>query len=312
MERALRNRLTFGSLMLLGLFALLWLDAAAERWTRPWMHARFGLGYGIGGIGLMPIFMLMLPAATQELAGLFTAERVRPYRFIASVGSGALAFHAFFTQWPAFQTIAASCLAFIIVFVMLLAALRRAWEKQTEQAIVRMAGTVLATLYLGGLAWFLMAIRVKHTDPYNVRLGFNGSTTVILMLLLAVKSTDIGAYFGGRALGRHKLISWLSPGKTWEGLICGLITAALVAMAFTIRGTVHQPLWKAGLFGACIGAIGQIGDLLESLMKRDAQVKDSGALIPGFGGILDVVDSPLFAAPFAYLWFSLFFRASRG
>jgi phosphatidate cytidylyltransferase len=164
-----------------------------------------------------------------------------------------------------------------------------------------MAGTVLATLYLGGLAWFIMAIRVKHA------VGFNGSTKIILMLLLAVKSTDIGAYFGGRAIGRHKLIPWLSPGKTWEGLICGLITAALVAMAFA--QAIHQPPWKAALFGACIGAIGQLGDLLESLMKRDADVKDSGKLIPGFGGVLDVIDSPLFAAPFAYLWFSIVFKS---
>ena len=301
MERTLRNRLLFGSLMLLVLFALLWLDDAAEHWTREWMRRHYHLPYGIGGLGIMAVLLLLLPAAVTELAALFTAERIRPYTSLAALGCGALALHAFLTQWPAFQHVAASCLAFIIVFVMLMAALLRAIEQQTEDAIVRMAGTVLATLYLGGLAWFIMAIRVKHA------VGFNGSTKIILMLLLAVKSTDIGAYFGGRALGRHKLIPWLSPGKTWEGLICGLITAALVAMAFA--QAIHQPLWKAALFGACIGAIGQAGDLLESLMKRDAEVKDSGRLIPGFGGVLDVIDSPLFAAPFAYLWFSLVFRS---
>lgn len=301
MERALRNRLLFGSLMLLGLFGLLWLDDAAEHWTRPWMLKRFNVHHGVGGLGIMAILLLLLPSAVTELSALFTAERIRPYISIASLGCGALALHAFFTQWPVFQPIAASCLAFIIVFVMLMAALRRALEKQTEEAIVRMAGTVLATLYLGGLAWFILAIRVKHS------VGFNGSTKIILMLLLAVKSTDIGAYFGGRALGRHKLIPWLSPGKTWEGLVCGLITAALVATIFT--QAIHQPVWKVALFGACIGAIGQVGDLLESLMKRDADVKDSGRLIPGFGGVLDVIDSPLFAAPFAYLWFSLVFRS---
>jgi len=301
MERTLRNRLFFGSIMLLVLFALLWLDAGVERWTRPWMLDKFHVDHGIGGIGLMVILFLLLPPAVTELGALFTAEHVRPYRSIASIGSGALVFHAFLTQWPPFQPIAASTLAFIIVFVMLLAALFQAWKKQSEDAIVRMAGTVLAMLYLGGLAWFIIAIRVKHA------VGFNGSTTVVLMILLAVKSTDIGAYFGGRALGRHKLIPWLSPGKTWEGLFFGLLTAALVATAFT--RSIHQPVWKAALFGACIGGVGQLGDLLESLMKRDAQVKDSGHLIPGFGGVLDVIDSPLFASPFAYLWFSLLFRS---
>ena len=68
----------------------------------------------------------------------------------------------------------------------------------------------------------------------------------------------------------------------------------------------HLPWWKGAIFGAVIGGIGQAGDLLESLMKRDAEVKDSGKLVPGFGGILDIIDSPLLAAPFAYLLFSLF------
>ncbi|HEY2584757.1 MAG TPA: phosphatidate cytidylyltransferase [Tepidisphaeraceae bacterium] len=301
MERALRNRLLFGTLMLIALFGLLWFDARAERWTQRWMFARYHVNHGVGGIGLMIILLLLLPSAVTELATLFTAAHIRPYIAIASIGCGALALHAFLTQWPAFQPIAASTLAFIVVFVMLLAALRRALDMCPEEALVRMAGTVLATLYLGGLAWFIMAIRVKHS------LGFHGSTTVILMLLLAVKSTDIGAYFGGRAIGRHKLIPWLSPGKTWEGLMCGLITAALVAVCFS--RSINEPVWKTALFGACIGGIGQAGDLLESLMKRDAAVKDSGSLIPGFGGVLDVIDSPLFASPFAYLWFSLVFRS---
>jgi phosphatidate cytidylyltransferase len=167
-----------------------------------------------------------------------------------------------------------------------------------------MAGTLLATLYLGGLAWFLVALRVKNLADRSGRAHFVGSTSVVLMILLVVKFTDIGAYFGGRSLGRHKLILWLSPGKTWEGLVCGIITAGLVGMAFAPR-VAHLSLPKAFIFGVIIGGVGQLGDLMESMMKRDADVKDSGRLIPGFGGILDVIDSPLFAAPFAYLLFSL-------
>ncbi len=170
-----------------------------------------------------------------------------------------------------------------------------------------MAGTVLSTMYLGGLGWFLLALRVKHGDPRHHL--FNGSTGIVLMILLVVKATDIGAYFGGRATGKHKLIPWLSPGKTWEGLGWGLLTAAVVGSLCTgfIRSTDYTfPWWKGAIFGAVIGGIGQLGDLLESLMKRDAEVKDSGRLVPGFGGILDIIDSPLLAAPFAYLMFSLF------
>ena len=304
MERSLRNRLTFGPIMLAGLFLLLWLDHAAQRWTAPWMHRTYGVEEGIGGIGLMILLAMIMPIATQEIAILFTAEQIRPYRLISATGSSALVLHAFLTQFPPFQRIAASTLAFIIVFIMLAAALRRAFKKQTQEAILKMAGTVLATMYLGGLGWFLMALRVKHS-PDGHPSGFHGTTWTILSILLMVKFTDIGAYFGGRAFGKHKLIVWLSPGKTWEGLFFGLLTAGLVGAACA-PGLPNVPWWKGFIFGVIIGGIGQLGDLLESLMKRDAEVKDSGQLVPGFGGILDIIDSPLVAAPFAYLLFSLF------
>ena len=125
------------------------------------------------------------------------------------------------------------------------------------------------------------------------------------MILLCVKMTDIGAFFTGRAIGKHKLIPWLSPGKTWEGLAGGLVLSGIVGACFA-PSIVDLEWYKGALFGILIGGIGQLGDLLESMMKRDADVKDSGDLIPGFGGMLDVIDSPLLAAPFAYLLFSLF------
>jgi phosphatidate cytidylyltransferase len=301
MEPALRNRLTYGPMMLIGLIALLALDHFVQIKT---VHLHEYRGRGVAGVGLLALLLIILPIATVELATLFTAERVRPFRLISFAGSGALVVHAFATQFNRFKDIAASTLAFIIVFVMLGAALARAAQRVTHDAIVQMAGTVLATLYLGGLAWFLMALRVKGAR--NVA----GSTMLILLILLCVKFTDIGAYFGGRALGRRKLIPWLSPGKTWEGLLFGLLTAAAVGAALSPfispRTGYSLPWWKGAIFGALIGGVGQLGDLLESLMKRDAQVKDSGALVPGFGGILDIIDSPLVAAPFAYLLFSLF------
>jgi phosphatidate cytidylyltransferase len=304
MEQSLKNRLTYGPMMLAALFLLLWLDSYAQHWTK--LHHPEWRANGVGGVGLMIILCFIIPIATVELTTLFAAEQVRPYRSVSIIGAGLLVVHAFITQFERFRPIAASTLAFIVVFVPLFAALRRAIKRETSEAIVRMAGTVLATLYLGGLAWFLVAIRVKSGSR------FTGSTASLLMLLLVVKSTDIGAYFGGRALGRHKLIPWLSPGKTWEGLACGMLTSGLVGMAFAplvyraFGGDQHTYWGKAFLFGIIVGGIGQAGDLLESLMKRDAGVKDSGQLVPGFGGVLDIIDSPLFAAPFAYLCFSFF------
>src|SRR6185312_15681753 len=89
------------------------------------------INYGVAGVGVLLLLLLILPFATEEVARLFTAENVRPYRFISAAGSGSLALHAFMTQFPTFQSVAASSLAFIIVFVMLFSALRRAWMRQT-------------------------------------------------------------------------------------------------------------------------------------------------------------------------------------
>jgi CDP-diglyceride synthetase len=191
MEQSLKNRLTYGPMMLGGLFLLLWLDHAAQNWT----HIR--------GIGLTILLLIVLPIATIELATLFTAERIRPYRGLSVCAAAMLVLHAFCTQFDWFKPIAASTLVFTIVFVMLLAALMRALDQQTDGAIHRMAGTVLSTMYLGGLGWFLIALRVKHGHHLN------GSTGILLFILLVVKCTDIGAYFGGRATGKHKLIPWL-------------------------------------------------------------------------------------------------------
>ncbi len=291
----------YGPIMLAALAGLLYVDHAAQVWTISEAMPR-----GIGGIGLLVICMILLPPATIELASLFTAVKVRPYRLISGIGSNILALHAFSTQFPAFKPYSTSVLAFIIVSVMLFAALRRAWSRQTAEAIHNMAGTVLATLYLGGLVWFLIALRVKNLSlPLDETSRFVGHTMVVLTVLLTVKATDIGAFFGGRAMGRHKLIPWLSPGKTWEGLFWGVVTAGVVGAI--CASAMEYFSWQKGLiFGMVIGAIGQAGDLLESMMKRDAEVKDSGRSIPGFGGVLDVIDSPLLAAPFAYILFSLF------
>src|SRR4051812_2356076 len=103
MERSLRNRLTYGPMMLAALGLLLWLDDEIQRRPRAWYEDRYsaeGIRGGVGGVGLLILLAIILPIAVRELATLFTAERVRPYRFIASVGSGALIVHAFLTQFP--------------------------------------------------------------------------------------------------------------------------------------------------------------------------------------------------------------------
>lgn len=172
---------------------------------------------------------------------------------------------------------------------------------RTERAIVRLAGTMLGILYLGALAAFVLLLRRDH------------GVLVLTLFLAVVKATDIGAYFTGTTLGRHKLIPWLSPGKSWEGLAGGILAAIFIAIllnwifAWSARTiyAVHMSLWQAAAFGLLMAVFGQFGDLCESLLKRDAGRKDSGGLVPSFGGVLDIVDSPLVAAPAAYVYLLL-------
>ncbi len=125
--------------------------------------------------------------------------------------------------------------------------------------------------------------------------GFARGPEVVFLLLLLVFGADIGAFFAGRGLGRRKLAPRVSPAKTWEGAVGGLLTVALVAWA----GAAHfgLPILAGVAFGCAVGIFSVIGDLTESMFKRAAGLKDSGALLPGHGGILDRIDSVTAAAP---------------
>jgi phosphatidate cytidylyltransferase len=125
--------------------------------------------------------------------------------------------------------------------------------------------------------------------------GFAHGPQIVLWLLLLVIAADVGAYFAGRSLGRRKLAPRVSPGKTWEGALGGLLMVLLVAWG----GAAHfaLPLPSAVVFGCAVGVFSIIGDLTESMFKRAAGLKDSGALLPGHGGLLDRIDSVTAAAP---------------
>jgi phosphatidate cytidylyltransferase len=162
-------------------------------------------------------------------------------------------------------------------------------------AIVNIGGACFSILYLGFLSAFVVAVRVEFGlwEP--------------LMLIFVVKCSDIGAYTAGRLFGKHKFSPVISPKKTWEGMAGAVVLAAVVAVAFAVFCDIMS--WQLAIvFGVVFAFIGQLGDLAESMLKRDAETKDSSNSVPGFGGILDVVDSILITAPFGYLFFSLLGR----
>jgi phosphatidate cytidylyltransferase len=161
--------------------------------------------------------------------------------------------------------------------------------------VERISLTLWVVAYLGILPSFLVNLQLGRTD---------GLGTVALALAIFVpKGCDIGAYFTGRLIGRHHMTPVLSPKKTWEGAVGGLLAAILVAFALDRFGPII-PWGAAGtvLFGITVGAAGMLGDLAESMVKRDCRRKDASHIVPGFGGVLDVVDAIVFAAPISYLW----------
>jgi len=124
---------------------------------------------------------------------------------------------------------------------------------------------------------------------------------LIFLLLAATWLGDTGAFFSGKALGRHKMAPLLSPNKTWEGMLGGLLASMLGALAVGLIAGVDLPWYLLMALGGLVDIAGVLGDLAESLMKRTWGVKDSGSIMPGHGGILDRIDSVLFSAPVLYL-----------
>jgi phosphatidate cytidylyltransferase len=187
-----------------------------------------------------------------------------------------------------------------------LAFLWQAVRRGTEHATINVASAVFIIVYTGGLAGYMTRLRMEIG-------GYEGAV-VLLFSVFLVKANDVGAFFTGTAFGKHKLIPWLSPKKTWEGFVGGLLVTVILSVLIgrllpetvTARmstGPLAYP-WGFIWFGLLMGLLSVAGDLAASLLKRDATVKDSAEIIPGMGGVLDILDSPLLAAPAAWFFWT--------
>jgi phosphatidate cytidylyltransferase len=155
----------------------------------------------------------------------------------------------------------------------------------------RYAATVTGIFYAGYLATYLA--KLKLIDPHH------GGDTVLIVLIVAWLA-DTGGYFAGRFLGKAKLYEAVSPKKTWAGAWGGLAGSLVGVAALKLITATYLSWLDVGLLAIPGGVLGQLGDLTESLIKRSVGVKDSGALLPGHGGLLDRIDAVLFIAPYVY------------
>lgn len=290
----MRDRLLFGPLLIVALIGLVWADEALA-------------GRTIGSAGALPRGLIIFPVTvmvaffgTRELAVMIRLKSVAAFDGVLFVGAllGLLASAApllldgrvDWSKAPSEATVPMSG-----VLALCYSMFRYSRGKNTQGVIAATGASMLAFVYLGLMFGFVFLLRAKF------------SAWVLLWVLMVTKSCDIGAYFTGKAIGRTKLIPWLSPGKTWEGLVGGLVFASAIGAGgvLLLQGRVAGPLppvWAGSVAGAMFAVVGQLGDLMKSLLKRDAGLKDSSHLFPGLGGMLDVIDSPLVVMPVAYWW----------
>lgn len=258
--------------------------------------------------------LLVTVLATEECLSLLAAKNLRPVPWPVYAGTLAVTvayarpiFMSLLGQSsdvPADISVPLVALA-LSSTVVLVAEMRRFYAP--GQHVVHIALAVFTIVYIGVLGGFMTELRIINND--NAR-----GMTALVSLLLVAKSSDVGAYLIGRVLGRMKMTPRLSPGKTVEGAFGGIATACVTSWAFfqfiapqlMHRSDYSPPGWLPSvLYGFTLAIAAMIGDLAESLLKRDMERKDSSTWLPGLGGVLDIIDSLLVAAPAAYLCWKL-------
>jgi len=289
----LRWRFTSAAVILLAVVGSCWAD---YQWS-----------FGYPGIWLVPLCVVLSVLAAAELLGLLRAQDHRPIGWVVHTGTlmvvlaacAPCLWKAYPADWP-LSAPAWPLVALALALVLALIGEMLRYEK-AGGVVVQTALTFFAISYIGLLMSFLAQLRL---------LGDNGTgLAALLSMVIVVKLSDIGAYTCGRLFGRHKLAPRLSPGKTVEGTVGGIVTACVASYlvfrflvpALAGPGAAATPWWGWLSYGAIVCIAGMVGDLAESLLKRDADRKDSSTWLPGLGGVLDFMDSLLTAAPVSYL-----------
>jgi len=280
----IRQRLLFGTLMTLLFTALVIFDG----WLDGSVTVSAADDKPVQGTILCILVVLLIIPAQFELAKLASAKNLKIFLPVSIAASVLFAISHYLQQLVEIPE--QTYFSFLSAFVLFALLLYQYKRYGTSAVIANCGANYFSILYLGLLSSFCIAIRIEF------------GLWSLLMFVFVIKSADIGAYTFGTLFGRHKFSPKISPGKTWEGMGGACAVSTIVGIGFSAICDI-MVLWPAIIFGLCFAFIGQLGDLVESMIKRDAEKKDSANKVPGFGGVLDIVDSPLVAAPLAYLFF---------
>ncbi len=248
-----------------------------------------------GGVAWLAFVALQTLFGLEEFYRMARAKGLEPVRWLGFAGGLAVLGFAYRPQSPN-----ASLLATAALLLLLALALRRGGQPRVLESA---AVTAFGVLYVGWLSAHFVLLREL---PWRAGLAYSDGSSLVLFAFLVTWSCDTGAYLTGRAFGRTRLWATISPRKTLEGSVGGFVfavIASLVGSVTFLRPESGGPLltWPHALaVGALVGVCGQVGDLVESLFKRDAASGDSSDLIPGHGGVLDRFDSLYFGAPIVY------------
>jgi phosphatidate cytidylyltransferase len=281
----LTTRLWIGSILIVLTVGML----VGDLYLAPWYPFLFVFIVGLSLAACLELVQLLGPNRRPQVS--------LSYLGVLVLGVGNWAVHLAGpaqSAWPGLMAILTGLTLAVFLYAM-------AQFAGSGRSVERMALTLWIVMYLGLLPCFFAQLRWLYpTAP-------QGSVALALAVFVP-KCCDIGAYFTGRLIGRHKMTPVLSPKKTWEGAAGGLTAAVITAIAIDRLGpaaVLRQDLLLEIGFGLSVGLAGMLGDLAESLIKRDCQSKDASHAVPGFGGVLDVVDAVIFAAPVVYGWLTL-------
>lgn len=245
------------------------------------------------------IAILALAAGLFEFFSLTKKMELKADAGVGYIGAALLTF-AFVVDAPA-RSPELLLLAITLFLIVLLISQTFRFQADFTKMLTGIGVTLLGVFYLAFLGGFLIATRVGFENVPGL------STKLLLFFFIVIFGSDAVAYFAGKSLGKHKLVPKISPGKTWEGLIGGILAAAGIAALCTRLFFPELPYKFSIPLAALMAVVGVFGDLAESAIKRGAGAKDAATILPGHGGLLDRLDSLLFNAPILYYFARFYF-----